>query len=129
MLPATRLISASTCPRRDGAPIHWHPAEVRERQKIMRDALGETVINSDPAAYYLWLGMPETWRADDFAARAQEAGVRVLPSGTFATGRGSALPAVRVCLGSPPTQAHVGRGAEILASVYREAGAVQSPVF
>ncbi len=91
--------------------------------------MGETVINSDPAAYYLWLRMPETWRADDFAARAQEAGARFLPSGTFATGRGSLLPAVTVCLGAPPTQAHVARGAEILASVYREAGAVQSPVF
>jgi len=109
--------------------IRWHRTEVAERQSIMRHALGEGVLTSDPAAYHAWLRLPEPWRAEDFAAKAQAAGVRVLPSSTFATGRGAVPPAVRVCLGSPPTQAHVARGADMLASVYSEANAAQSPVF
>ncbi len=55
----------------------------------------------DPQAYHLWLELPETWRAEAYAAAALRQGIALLPASSFAVHPGHAPNAVRLALASP----------------------------
>jgi DNA-binding transcriptional MocR family regulator len=90
------------------------------RQAIASEALAGARFDTHPAALHLWLHLPETWRADDFAAAARRRGVGVTPAAAFAVGR-AAPNGVRVCLGTPDSEAGLRRALEILAELLRAA--------
>ncbi|QPC43074.1 PLP-dependent aminotransferase family protein [Kaustia mangrovi] len=76
-----------------------------ERLKISRalqaeaaDHLAGIAYRADPDNSHLWIPLPVPWQADEFAARAREAGVIVSPSSVFAMVEPSREPAIRVCL-------------------------------
>ncbi|HEX3952762.1 MAG TPA: PLP-dependent aminotransferase family protein [Stellaceae bacterium] len=67
------------------------------------DGLGTTLM-ADPASLHCWLSLPPQWRAEEFAASAQRAGVGVTPAAAFAVGPAAATPeAIRLCLGTTAT--------------------------
>jgi len=72
------------------------------RQRLARTILGDFQISGDPRAYHLWLGLPDPWRAEDFAAAAARDGIAVTPAHAFAAGKGHAPAAVRIALSAPP---------------------------
>jgi DNA-binding transcriptional MocR family regulator len=71
------------------------------RQVIARDALADMRIVGDPHAYHLWLELPDTWRAEAYAAAALRQGIALLPASAFAVNPGHAPNAVRLALASP----------------------------
>ncbi len=77
-------------------------ADAAERQRLAREALAGLDIVGDPASYHLWLELPETWRADAFAAAALRRGIALIPAASFAVSPGYAPNAVRLALAVPP---------------------------
>jgi DNA-binding transcriptional MocR family regulator len=98
-------------------------AEARERQALARAALAGADLATHPEAYYLWLRLPEPWRAESFTAEARARGVLVTPAEAFAVGRGLAPHAVRLCLGAARSRETLARGLAAVAELLRGAGA------
>ncbi|TXN42605.1 aminotransferase class I/II-fold pyridoxal phosphate-dependent enzyme, partial [Methylobacterium sp. WL18] len=48
--------------------------DAASRQTLAREILGGLTVVGDPRAYHLWLALPETWRAEAFAAAALRRG-------------------------------------------------------
>lgn len=98
--------------------------EAAARQALAARALAGTRFAAHPAAYHLWLHLPEPWQADAFAATARAQGVVVTPAAAFAAGpgpahargrRASATPeAVRVCLGAARDRDELVTGLAVL---------------
>ncbi|MCJ2114060.1 PLP-dependent aminotransferase family protein [Methylobacterium sp. E-025] len=77
-------------------------ADAVARQNLARDCLGDLSIGGDPCAYHLWLDLPETWRAEAYAAAALRQGIAITPASAFAIVPGHAPNAVRLALAAPP---------------------------
>jgi len=71
------------------------------RQCIARAALADLRVVGDPQAYHLWLELPETWRAEAYAAAALRQGIALIPAPAFAVAPGHAPNAVRLALAVP----------------------------
>jgi DNA-binding transcriptional MocR family regulator len=71
------------------------------RQRILRKACPDLVIQADPRAYHAWIELPGGWRAESFTSAASERGIAVAPASAFSVGAGHAPNAVRVALASP----------------------------
>ena len=71
------------------------------RQILAREILADLRVVGDPRAYHLWLELPETWRAEAFAAAALRRGIALLPAPAFAVHPGHAPNAVRLALATP----------------------------
>jgi len=71
------------------------------RQAVARAALADLRVVGDPHAYHLWLELPETWRAEAYAAAALRQGIALLPASAFAVHPGHAPNAVRLALAAP----------------------------
>jgi DNA-binding transcriptional MocR family regulator len=71
------------------------------RQVLARAALSDLRVVGDPNAYHLWLELPETWRAEAYAAAALRQGIALLPASAFAVHPGHAPNAVRLALATP----------------------------
>jgi DNA-binding transcriptional MocR family regulator len=101
--------------------------ETAARQAVTARLLAPARFDSNPAAFHVWLRMPEAWRGDAFAAAARAQGVVVTPAAAFAVApgsararRGPAVPeAVRICLGGARDRAELERGLEVLQGLLR----------
>lgn len=95
------------------AGIHWMSegaaerladlkrADAASRQALARECLTGLFVSGDPNAYHLWLDLPETWRAEAYAAAALRRGIALIPASSFAVAPGLAPNAVRLALASP----------------------------
>lgn len=116
---------------RDGTADALLEARRREavaRQAIAAERLRGASLEARPEAYYLWLRLPERWRADAFAAEARARGVLVTPAEAFAVGRDAAPHAVRLCLGAVRSRESLARGLDVLAGLLRSEAAAGTPV-
>ena len=75
--------------------------DAASRQALAREILADLTVVGDPRAYHLWLELPETWRAEAFAAAALRRGIALLPATAFAVNPGHAPNAVRLALSTP----------------------------
>ncbi|MFH6781559.1 MULTISPECIES: aminotransferase-like domain-containing protein [Methylobacterium] len=75
--------------------------DAAERQALARERLAGLTVTGDDAAYHLWLALPETWRADAYAAAALRRGIALIPAAAFAVSPGHAPNAVRLALATP----------------------------
>lgn len=91
--------------------------EVVARQALARSVLSGRDYALAPGSLFLWLRLPEPWRSMEFAAEARSRGVVVNGAAPFAAERGDLPPAVRVCLGGPPTRALLETGLRRLATL------------
>ncbi|MEM6669781.1 MAG: PLP-dependent aminotransferase family protein [Pseudomonadota bacterium] len=93
--------------------------ETAARAQILRDALAGgsdgALLQTDDHTSMAWLGLPEPWRASDFAVGAEAANVLVSPAEIFAVGRAPAPHAIRIGFGNAPERAEVSTGAAVLA--------------
>ncbi|MGV7030764.1 aminotransferase-like domain-containing protein [Methylobacterium symbioticum] len=76
-------------------------ADAAARHALAREALAGLTIRGDACAYHLWLELPETWRAEAFAAAALRRGIALIPAASFAVSPGHAPNAVRLALAAP----------------------------
>jgi DNA-binding transcriptional MocR family regulator len=95
--------------------------ETAARQALATRALSGARYDAHPAAFHVWLHLPEPWRADAFAAAARARGVMVAPAAAFAVAsgsgraqRGAPPQAVRVCLGAVRDRGELERGLRVL---------------
>lgn len=98
----------------------WYVAqrrqEARERQHLARRIFGNRDYAAHPFGMHLWLRLPGTWRAEDFAAAAAERGAPVTPVSAFAVAR-TREQAVRVSLGAAPDQGRLSRALTVVAGL------------
>jgi DNA-binding transcriptional MocR family regulator len=101
--------------------VNEHRRVATQRQKIVRDMLGEYKFQSQESAFHIWLTLPEAWREDDFIAECLARGVALNSSDNFAISPGRVPQAVRICLGGFRTNTdHLERGLEIMNDVLRQ---------
>ncbi|MDR3427866.1 PLP-dependent aminotransferase family protein [Silvimonas sp.] len=86
------------------------------RQALAATVLGDTRFIADPHGHHLWLPLPASWRAVDFAEHADRAGVSIVPGNAFATGT-SHIEAVRISLGIAPDHDALEDALTLLASL------------
>lgn len=133
MVPRMRLAVRSTCwaatPLTAEVAIQWiedgtadrilesRTAEATARLALVKEALAGHPLESAPGHLFVWLHLPDPWRANDFVAEAFRRGVRVTSSEAFAVGRNEPPHAVRLCFGMPPTRDRLAVGLKILSDI------------
>ena len=70
--------------------------EINTRQKMVERVFEGMDYKSAPSSMFLWLRLPEPWRALDFAAGCRRRGVKILPSPDFAADNKEIEQAVRI---------------------------------
>lgn len=85
------------------------------RLEMTRRVLGIGAVPMPGGAPHLWLPM-EPLKAEQFARRASEAGVRITPPSAAQVGP-APLPGVRLCIMAPPVRAVLERGLGVLAGI------------
>ena len=102
--------------------------EARERQTLARERLAGLDVDAQPEAYYLWLRLPEPWRAESFAAEARARRVRVTPADAFVVDRAQPPHAVRLCIGAARSRETLARGLDTVAALARSGGVASGAV-
>jgi DNA-binding transcriptional MocR family regulator len=77
-------------------------ADARHRQAIAREVLADFPLIGHPNSYFGWLPLAEGFRADQLAARLNDARIAVSTAEPFSTAK-TTPQAVRLALGSVPT--------------------------
>lgn len=85
------------------------------RLELTRRILGVGSVPMPDGAPHLWLPM-DPFKAEQFARRASEAGVRITPPSAAQVGE-KPLAGVRLCIMAPPVRAVLERGLGILAGI------------
>lgn len=95
-------------------------AENIARQRLAARLLRGADMAADPHGPHLWLRLAAPWRARDFAALADRAGVSIVASPVFATGTEAeteGAQAVRIALGVVPDRDELEEGLSLLADL------------
>lgn len=96
-------------------------AEAARRNEVARKALAGARFNALEHGYFIWLELPEPWRAADFERMAALRGVVVIAGDAFAVGQTPAPAAVRVSLSAARSREELERGLGVLAGLLGEA--------
>lgn len=102
--------------------------EAETRLAMVRELLAGHRFDAVPGHLFIWLHLPDPWRANDFVAEAERRGVRVTSSEAFAVGRSEPPHAVRVCFGMPPSREKLAAGLKILAELASATPACGPPI-
>jgi DNA-binding transcriptional MocR family regulator len=95
-------------------------AEAERRNELARRVLAGADFASRERGYFLWLRLPEPWRAADYERAAGLRGVIVISGDAFAVGQTPAPAAVRVSLSAARSRAELEAGLTVLAQLLRE---------
>ncbi len=95
-------------------------AEARKRATLAREIFAGQRASLGRQGYFLWLQLPEPWRAADFERAAAKRGVLVISGDAFALGQTPAPMAVRVSLSAARSRDELARGLTILAALLEE---------
>lgn len=109
---ANRWISDGTMSQITRSIRHENAA----RQELASSILEGYAYAADPHGHHLWLRLPHYWRAADFAAYADRAGVSIVPASVFATDA-HPIEAVRISLGVAPDRGDLEDGLNQLANL------------
>lgn len=91
--------------------------ELRVRQRLVEEALGEFDIQTDQTSTHAWLHLPDPWRSNAFVRICLRSGVRVLGGDAFTVGRHAAPDAVRINIGAARSREDLRRALEVLAGL------------
>lgn len=91
---ATRWVENGTA----GRLLDVQRAEVRARQKIATDILGDHIASTHPLSFCAWLKVPPRWTEDGLVRALTNQNVAVTPSEPFIAGPGHGG-GIRICLG------------------------------
>lgn len=92
-------------------------AEFGVRSEIAANQLGAFDINWQPGLPFVWLNLPNGWRASTFARRAEEAEVLLRQADQYAMVTGRAPNAVRMALAGDSSRARLTEGLGALAEL------------
>lgn len=108
--------------------LHWHWDEVRARQKLLHEVLGQYNLSSHPCGFHGWLQLPEPWRAADFVNLADSRGVTLIAAEPFCVGTQPAPQAVRICVTPPASRERLHEGLERLAQLLHDEPPLMPPL-
>ncbi len=98
--------------------------EMLARHAIAMELLGHHDMRRHPAALYVWLRLPEEWRAHSFVEAARQRGVALAAGEDFMVGRPDrAARHVRIALGQAQSREALRHGLSIIASLLDSAPA------
>ncbi len=101
------------------ALARWQIQAMAQRFAIADEYLRPHNPVYHPAGHYVWMHLPEPWRASDFKAEAERRGVQLLTGESFAVGRAPAPHAIRLGISKPETDAEVRQGLDVLSDILR----------
>ena len=93
--------------------------ELRLRQALLTEVLGEFDVQTQPTSTHAWLHLPDPWRGHAFVRICQREGVRVLGGDAFAVGRHAAPDAVRINVAAARSRDDLRRALEVLTGLLR----------
>lgn len=96
-------------------------AEAGKRVELARRVLTGFEFQAQERGYFIWLTLPEPWRAADFEGAAGSRGVGVIAGDSFCVGLTPAPAAVRVSLSAARSRRELEQGLGILAELLAEA--------
>jgi len=94
--------------------IEAQKMEIAKRQSMANRMLADCNLSSHRNALHLWLKLPEPWRASQFKDELAKREVLVLSSDAFAIERSNQTHAIRISLGTPPSENKVMEGLKII---------------
>jgi DNA-binding transcriptional MocR family regulator len=95
--------------------------EMAARHDMTAKALGPHRLTARPAALYVWLELPDAWRAHGFVEAARARGVAIAAGEDFMVGRTDrASRHVRLAIGQPQTRDELAHGLAVIASLLSE---------
>jgi DNA-binding transcriptional MocR family regulator len=94
--------------------------EASVRQEIAREILHGCTYRSHPAAYNVWLELPEGWTSAEFALELRRRGVAVTQAGAFAVDKLNAPAAIRICLGAAEDRDQLRTALDIVVGMLRD---------
>lgn len=121
-IPAPFMIEVASMWMTDGTAnriIEEHRRVAKERQKAVREILGEFDYQSQEAAFHIWLSLPKPWRQEEFVSECLNRNVAVNSSESFVIGSKGAPHALRICLGGFRSTGNLERGLEVIREVLR----------
>lgn len=101
--------------------VAWKRQEAAARNEIAREIFDPEQVETQPCGYFLWLRLPEPWRAQDFLAETRRRGVALTPSEVFHTGRANAPEAVRLSLVTERCHSRLREGLTLVAEILQQA--------
>lgn len=113
---AARLIRSGAAERM----AHRMREDAVARQKTAAELLADADYAAHPAAFHVWLTLPEPWRREDFTQQVRRRGVGVAPADAFAVGRAPVPHAVRIGLSAARDHAQLRRALTIITDTLRE---------
>ena len=112
-MPSPMLASLASRWVRDGTAqrlIARRRIAGRERIEMAQRVLGRHALAARPDGLHVWLTLPETWRADEFAIYARARGLTVMPSQDLAAISSGGVQALRLSLGAEPDPVRLEQG-------------------
>lgn len=94
-------------------------AEFASRSAIASRVLGDFDFRGQPGLPFVWMNLPQGWRASTFARRAEEAGILLRSADQYAMVTGRAPNAVRMALAGDAPRDRLEAGFHTLAGLLR----------
>ncbi|WPE22895.1 PLP-dependent aminotransferase family protein [Shinella zoogloeoides] len=91
--------------------------EVNKRQVMVAEVFSGLDYQSAPYSMFLWLRLPQPWRALDFAASCRRRGVKILPSPDFAADNKEIEQAIRINISGSITMERLRQALETIRSL------------
>lgn len=88
----------------------WQRGEIKRRWSLANTVLKDYMAKNLRPAPFVYIHLPDPWRAGEFVSAAQRRSVTCLEADRFIVGRGGAPHAVRLALSSPASEVEVRRG-------------------
>ena len=98
------------------------------RQAMARKRLAGFMVDSDPAAFHVFLHLADPWRREDFIQAALSQGVKLSSASAFVIGREVAPHAVRISLAAARDQETLDRALGIIADLAQSRPGVRRAV-
>lgn len=95
----------------------WQREEIARRWSLARRTLGDHISAGLLPAPFVYLKIPQPWRAGEFVNAARAASVICMEADRFMVGPTGAVPAVRLALSTPSTEQEVRRGLDVIAGL------------
>ena len=103
-------------------------AEVAERHRLTKDALAGYTLRQHDASLYVWVELPEIWRAHHFVEAARAKGLAIAAGDDFMVGRTDRTSRhIRLAIGQPASRDQLSKGLAILRELL-ETGPLSTPL-
>lgn len=93
--------------------------ELRARQAILRQIMGDLDVHSGPTAPHAWLKLPDSWQNHHFSNACLNKGVAVLPGSAFVLAPQNTSNAIRINLSAASTREQLTHGLTVIAELSR----------